>query len=374
MENNIGKILENNFNKIIFNSKYERRVIKEIINCRTEKMGQRVEKCDHCGNKIIYYNSCRNRNCPNCQGKQGFKWMNNRLNEALPTDYFHSVFTIPEELRELFLYNKRVCINILFKSVSRTLTQVAKRNLKIKTGFITILHTWNQKLLFHPHIHVIIPGGGISFDESKWISVKNGYLLPKKKLSLVFRGKILFYLNKAFRKGKLNVKENYFLSVCNIVSQKDWCVYVKRSIGGATQVLKYLSQYTHKVGISNRRIISYDDKTVTFSYLDRDDGNKKKTLTLPVMTFIKRFMLHIVPKRLVKIRFYGFMANICRKKKIELCRDLIMKDSKELDFVLPNIETGKFIDHTICPLCKAGKMKLYIPTLEEYLILREKTG
>lgn len=201
MENNIGRILENNFNKITFNSRYERRVIAEIINCRTEKLGQRVEKCDHCGNEVVYYNSCRNRNCPNCQGKQSFKWMNNRLNEALPTDYFHCVFTIPEELREMFLYNKRVCINILFKAVSKTLTQVAKRNLRIKIGFITVLHTWNQRLLFHPHIHVIIPGGGLSSDGSKWVSVKSGYLLPHKKLSKVFRGKILFYLNKAFRKG-----------------------------------------------------------------------------------------------------------------------------------------------------------------------------
>jgi len=193
-ENIIGKILKDNFSKIQTVSDYEKKVISNIIDCRTKVMGGRIEKCEACGHEIQLYNSCRNRNCPNCQGTQSFKWLSNRLNEALPVQYYHGVFTIPDELKKLFLYNKRVCFKILFKCVSQTIGQIAKRNLKLFPGFISILHTCDQKLNFHPHIHCVITAGGLDKNKTKWIDVKNKkYLLPVKKLSRVFRGKILFY-------------------------------------------------------------------------------------------------------------------------------------------------------------------------------------
>jgi len=236
--------------------------------------------------------------------------LNKRLNEALPVQYYHGVFTIPKELRGLFLYNKKVCLNILFKSVSKTLQQVTKRNLKMNIGYITILHTWDQKLNFHLHIHCVIAAGGLSDDKTKWIAIKNKhYLLPVKKLSKVFRGKFLFYLNKAFNKGLIKIEKNAFINICSITSKNDWVVYLQRPLGGAEQVLKYLSRYTHKVGISNKRIKSYDGNYVVFSYRDRQDNNMEKELKIPGLLFVQKFILHIVPRRFVKIRFYGFMVN-----------------------------------------------------------------
>jgi len=361
-ENIIGRILNDNFSKIKIISDYEKKVIRNIIDCRTVAMGGRIERCDSCRHEIQLYNSCRNRNCPNCQGTQSFKWLHKRLNEALPVQYYHGVFTIPEELKKLFLYNKRICLNILFKCVSQTIQKVAKRNLKIKLGFICILHTWDQRLNFHPHIHCVITAGGLTEDKTEWINVKNkNYLLPVKKLSRVFRGKILFYLNKAFKKGLLKIDRNSFISVCSLVSKKEWVVYLKRPLGGAGQVLKYLSRYTHKVGITNKRIIGYDGKNVTFSYRDRRDDNIEKELTLPTELFIKRFILHIVPKRFVKIRFYGFMVNRYRKKLTALCRELIASVESNLQDILPVISILPFIDHSICPVCGKGRMRLVTP-------------
>ncbi len=322
-------------------------------------MGSRIAKCDCCGNEVILYNSCRNRNCPHCQGSQGFRWLNKRLNETLPVQYYHGVFTIPKELRGLFLYNKKVCLNILFKSVSKTLQQVAKRNLKMNIGYITILHTWDQKLNFHPHIHCVISAGGLNDDKTKWMSVKNDrYLLPVKKLSRVFRGKFLFYLNKAFKKNLIKIEKTAFINLCSTASKNEWVVYLKRPLGGAGQVLKYLSRYTHKVGISNKRIKSYDGETVVFTYRDRKDNNIEKEMKIPALLFVQKFILHIVPKRFVKIRFYGFMVNRFRKKLIALCRSLIAEIDGNLSDILPSISLLPFIDRTVCQVCGKGKMKL----------------
>jgi hypothetical protein len=356
-ENKIGQIFHDNFHKIHFVSEYERRIIKNIIDCRTSVMGGRIEHCNNCGHEIIMYNSCRNRNCPNCQSNLSFKWFNKHFKGSLPVNYFHSVFTIPEELKDIFLYNKKVCLNILFKSVSKALIQAAGRRMKSKIGLISILHTWDQKLNFHPHIHCILAGGGLSFDRTKWISVKNkNYLLPVKILSRVFRGKLLFYLNKAKNKGLLKVDKNHFLSICNTVSKKEWVVFMKRPVNGAKHVLKYLSRYTHRIGISNRRILNYDGNSVTFSYRDRRDCNNEKTLTLPAMLFIKRYILHIVPRRFVRIRFYGFLVNRFKTKLLQLCRELILKDALDLNHVLPDISVIEFVDYSVCPVCRKGKM------------------
>lgn len=357
-ENIIGQIFKDHFFKMYNISEFEYKVINNIINCRTEIMGERVEKCDHCGHEIRLFNSCRNRNCPNCQGTQAFKWLRKRLDEALPVNYFHGVFTIPQELKHLFLYNKVLCLKILFKSASRTLQQVAKKNHKIKIGFISILHTWDQQLNFHPHIHCVIAGGGLNQDKTKWIEIKNkNYLLPKKILSKVFRGKVLFYLNKAFRNNKIKIDRNEFVSLCSISAKKDWGVYLKRSMGGVEQVLKYLSLYTHRIAISNHRIKNYDGKIVTFTYRDRKDQNKQKILSLPADLFIRRFILHIVPKRFVKIRFYGFMVNRLRKKIIPICKEFIAIASKSIENILPPL-SALFTEYSTCPICKKGLMKI----------------
>lgn len=229
-------------------------------------------------------------------------------------------------------------------------------------GYITILHTWDQKLNFHPHIHCVIAAGGLNDDKTKWMSVKNDrYLLPVKKLSRVFRGKFLFYLNKAFKKNLIKIEKTAFINLCSIASKNEWVVYLKRPLGGAGQVLKYLSRYTHKVGISNKRIKYYDGNYVIFSYRDRKDNNIEKEMKIPALLFVQKFILHIVPKRFVKIRFYGFMVNRFRRKLIALCRSLISETEGNLSDILPSISLLPFIDRTVCQVCGKGRMKLFSP-------------
>jgi len=231
-----------------------------------------------------------------------------------------------------------------------------------KPGFISVMHTWDQKLNYHPHIHTIIAGGGLSFDKLNWKSSCKNFLLPVKILSKVFRGKMLFYLNKAFKKGlirfpaklKYMERERSFISICNNISKKDWNIYAKRPFGGPMQVLKYLSSYTHKVGISNRRLVSYDGKNVTFKYRDRADDNKEKTMTLPVKLFIERFVMHILPKRFVKIRFYGFLSNRFKKRNIELINDILDKTMGDTFDALPAIYSIRISGNSLCPVCKKG--------------------
>jgi ribosomal protein S8 len=355
----LSDILRENLNNINFISGYERRVLNNIATCRTEIMGARLQKCDHCGNELTLYNSCRNRNCPTCQGDRAIKWVNARVNELLPVNYFHLVFTIPKELRQMFLYNKSLMYKILFKSQSQTLMKVINKIFG-NPGFISVLHTWDQKLNFHPHIHTIITGGGLSLDGSKWNSSRD-FLFPVQALSKVFKGKMLFYLNKAFKKGlirfpvklKYMSSEKSFISTCYSISKKEWNVYAKKPFGGPMQVLKYLSRYTHKVGISNKRIISYDGKNVTFKYRDRTDENKEKMMILPVKLFIQRFMIHILPRRFVKIRFYGFLSNRFKKRNIGLINDIIKVIGNTFD-ALPAIYSIRFIDHSLCPVCNKG--------------------
>jgi ribosomal protein S8 len=357
----LSDILRDNLNNINFISGYERRVLYNIVNCRTEIMGSRLQKCDHCGKELTLYNSCRNRNCPTCQTDRAIKWVNERVNELLPVNYFHLVFTIPKELRQIFLFNKTLMYKILFKSQSRTLMKIIKKMFG-KPGFISVLHTWDQKLNYHPHIHTVIAGGGLSLDESKWKSSRKNFLLSVKILSKVFRGIMLFYLNKSYKDGlirfpaklKYMESERSFISICNNISKKDWNVYAKKPFAGPLQVLKYLSHYTHKVGISNRRLVSYDGKNVTFKYRDRSDGNKEKIMILPVKLFIQRFILHILPRRFVKTRFYGFLSNRFKKKNIELINDILGKAFNSTFDALPAFYSTRFIDISLCPFCKKG--------------------
>lgn len=357
-ENSIGQILKDHYQSITAISEYERKVIRNIIDCRTQAMGGRVEKCSDCGHEIILYNSCRNRNCPNCQASQSRAWLEKRQKEVLPVSYYHGVFTIPSELNSLFLHNKRVCFDVLFKAVNKTLTQTAFRNLKLQIGFMSILHTWDQRLNFHPHIHCVIAGGGFHIDTKEWTGLKNKkYFLPVKVLSRVFKGKLLFYLNKAFRKKLLKTSASDFISACKTVSQKEWVVYLKRPFAGPRQVLKYLSCYTHRVGISNKRILKQDGKSVTFTWRDRKAGNSKKTLTIPAVLFVQRLLLHILPRRFVKIRFGGFMVNRLRKKMTEQCGKLnTLAANKYMECFTDDSYTSMTNTASICPKCQKGTM------------------
>lgn len=355
---------------------YERKILQNIMDCRTAALGGHLYCCtnDGCDYVEISYNSCRDRNCPKCQGQKRLKWISARLEEVLPVEYFHVVFTIPSILHDIFLYNKEYCFRLLFKAVSKTLLEVALQNRKlgIKPGFISVLHTWTQQLNFHPHIHCIVPGGGITPDKEKWKSCKRGYLLPRKILSCVFRGKLLSYLEKAHAKGELhfsgetdylNTEENFKLLLKKSTSS-DWMVYAKKTFAGPAQVINYLGGYTHRIAISNRRILSFKDGEVTFEWKDRRDNNTTKIMTLDAVLFLKRFILHILPKRFTKIRYYGFMANACKTKSIALCRKLIKISGIETEKIDKDLKKtilsklNRIKEANRCPLC--GKGDLFI--------------
>ena len=353
-------------------TEYERGVLKDIINCRTKALGGHKSGCNNpdCDHIEIFYNSCRNRNCPKCQGIKKIKWLNDRLKELLPVDYFHVVFTIPDRLNDILLYNKSIGYSLLFKAVSYTLKKAGldQKHIGGNIGLISILHTWEQKLNFHPHIHCIVPGGGISSDKSEWKNSKNKYLIPVKILSKIFRARFCKLLEKHYNKevfyfsGKtedLN-KEDVFMDLLKQSCKNDWVVYAKKPFAGAKQVFNYLGCYTYRIGITNYRLVSFENDKVTFKYKDRKN-NTTKLLTLDGLTFVKRFILHIIPKRFVKIRYYGFLANCIKKKMIEVCRLLI----KDQDINVDALE-GKKIDEMIsinlsylekkCPVCNKGRM------------------
>jgi len=332
----IAAIFKDMADKLEFLSHHEKKVIQDITQCRTEVLGGNVFICDSCGHFEVHYNSCRNRHCPKCQNLARLQWVTMQLQHILPVPYFHAVFTIPEEIKLPALYNKKAIYNLLFSSVHKTLLAVAKRkeNLGMGVGGISVLHTWNQKLDFHPHIHCILPGVGRLPDGNFQINSSDRFFLSVKKLSIVFRGIFVRSLQKLYSSGSLrttgkisnlsNPKAFSFL-LGKSCSHK-WVVYLKRPFGGPEKVFQYLGKYTHRVGISNQRIVSADNGSVVFSYIDRKDHNTRKLLTLSSIVFVKRFILHILPSRFVKIRYFGFLANCVRKKLAPLCKDSISKE------------------------------------------------
>jgi hypothetical protein len=371
MSSDIGDIVRDNLHKMIVPS-HCRKVLTHIKDCRTAKLGGHQLYCDdpNCNYTEISYNSCRDRNCPKCQGSKRLKWVSNRLEEVLPVNYFHLVFTVPSSLRKVFKFNKRLCLKLLFKATSETLNEVSLTNkkLKAKIGFIAVLHTWTQRLHYHPHIHCIVPGGGISISGDKWKSCSQHYLLPKKVLALVFRGKLLQFIENAYKKDLINYPEteenlkylNNFYATLKKASRCNWVVYTKKAFGGPSGVINYLGNYTHRIAISNKRIVSYENGEVTFSWKDRRDGNKTKLEHVNAIDFIQRFMFHILPERFVKIRYYGFLASAQRKKYLRLCKELINKSDikiQEIDIrVKQNIEDKllELVTPNTCPYCKKG--------------------
>jgi hypothetical protein len=348
-----------------------RQVIRDIEDCRTAARGGHVEKCDNCGFERISYNSCRNRHCPKCQAMAKADWLEKRKADLLPVGYFHNVFTLPHELNLIALANKEVIFNLLFKSVADTLREFAadaKHGLDGKLGFTAVLHTWDQKLNSHIHLHCVIPGGVLSRDNRLWIHARDHFLFPVKALSRVFRGKFLAFLNQAFQDalllfpGKAAAFETKqgFKTLVNLLWKKEWVVYSKEPFGGPEKVLDYLGRYTHRIAISNHRIVSVKNGTVTFSYRDRSDDNKVKYLTVKAEEFIRRFLLHVLPKSYVRIRHFGFLANKGKKKNLAYCREALGCEPEPAEPVKMNARamllylTGE--DLNKCPHCKIGTM------------------
>lgn len=347
------------------------RAMRAIEVCRTAALGGHVEACDVCGATRISYNSCRNRHCPKCQCLAKERWIEARKQDLLPVSCFHVVFTLPEELRPLALRNPRVVYNLLFQAASETLLELASdsRHLGAQIGFTAILHTWTQTLLDHPHLHCIVPAGGLSPDGQRWIAARARFFLPVQVLSALFRGKFLAYLSAAYKKDRLifpgqiapwEVASRFYALLAQ-VREKDWMVYCKPPFGRAEKVLEYLGRYTHRVAISNARILRLNDDQVTFRYRDSADGNRTRQMTLPAFEFIRRFLLHILPEGFVKIRYYGILSNRNRKTKLNQARQILGVHLEPAQEEKPTWQdllyrlTG--VDPGSCPYCGKGRMR-----------------
>lgn len=343
------------------------KVVSDIVKCRTQELGGHRLSCDDCDFEEYSYNSCRNRHCPKCQFLAQKRWIEARAAELLPVQYFHCVFSIPHVLNPLIWINKKITYDILFKSMSETLKEVAEKRLKAHIGFTAVLHTWGQTLTDHAHIHAIVPGGGINFDGSKWISAKQNYFLPGKILAKVFQGKFLNYFEQAYPKlnlvgrGAKYKNKQAFKSLLIEAAKTDWVVFAKAPFAGPKQVIEYLGNYTHRIAISNHRIKAIEQNQVTFSYKDRSDNNKPKLMTLDAAEFMRRFLLHVLPRKFVRMRHFGLLGSRDKQKKIDLARELLkagkiekIKDENWQAFLLR--VTGH--DVTLCPVCKKGHLQI----------------
>jgi len=343
------------------------KVMHAIEVCRTAYLGGHMEQCDRCNRERPAYNSCRNRHCPKCQALAKARWVQARCADLLPVEYYHGVFTLPHDLNALAGYNKRVIFDLLFKSVSETLQEFAadpKHKLNGKLGITAILHTWDQRLLQHIHLHCVIPAGALSFDHKRWTPARKKFLFPVKALSRKFRGKYIDLLKRAHAQGQLKfsatASEKDFPNLIRRLWEKDWVVYTKAPFGGPKQVLDYLGRYTHRVAIYNQRVRQVADGKVSFSYHDRKDGNKVKIQTLGAFAFIHRFLLHVLPKSYVRIRHFGLLAGRTKSQNLERCRELlgtppVKKPQKKNTHDLLLELTG--IDPDLCPFCRRGRMK-----------------
>jgi hypothetical protein len=335
------------------------RIVSHLINCRTPNLGGHLDRCNHCGAERIRYHSCRNRHCPTCQHIPRERWIEARKSELLPTAYFHIVFTLPHELNPLILKNKSVMLTILFKAVAATLLTFGENKLGGKLGFVAVLHTWDQQLKDHFHLHCLVAGGAVCSKTKRWIPAKDTYLFNQEALSLVFRGKFIHSLTRAVRKGKLDVGQPYQMFKANLYKHT-WVVSVRKPIKEPQHVLEYLARYTHRVAIANTRLTALEDGNVSFRYKDRKN-NILKTATISAVKFIRRFLLHTLPSGFVRIRHYGFLANRNRTANLNFIQRLlkvpshVLKKTPSLQEMMAKL-TG--IDITRCPCCMKGMMHL----------------
>ncbi len=309
------------------------KVLRAIARCRTAALGGHLDECTRCGHRAISYNSCRNRHCPKCQTAARERWIAARRRELLPTPYVHVVFTLPRELAPLTLQNQKLVYDLLFRASAEALLEVAgdPRHLGAQIGFFSVLHTWSQKLELHPHVHCVLPAGGLSLDHTRWIRSRYRFFLPIKVLSRVFRGKFAAALKRAFEDGQLSfhgdlrllAQPKTFCSWLRLLFRKDWVVYAKPPFGGPEYVLQYLGRYTHRVAISNHRLVSFAEDKVTFRWRDSAHQNQQRRMTLSVDEFLRRFLLHLLPKGFMRIRNFGFLANRRRTVSLPLCFQLL---------------------------------------------------
>jgi hypothetical protein len=348
----------------------QRRALHDITACRTAALGGHVEACDRCGHQQVAYNSCRNRHCPKCQATAAADWMEAREADLLPVEYFHVVFTLPEALGPIALQNPRVVYGLLFQAAAETLQQVAAdpKHLGASIGFLAILHTWGQNLQHHPHVHCVVPGGGLSPDASRWVACRPGFFLPVRVLSRVFRGKFLSLLRTAFDRGRLAFHGDLgpladtgeFQRRLAASARTEWVVYAKPPFGGPEQALKYLARYTHRVAISNSRLTALEGDEVEFLWKDYAHEGKQKTMTLKAVEFIRRFLLHVLPAGFVRIRHYGLLANRVCREKLALCRELLGVGAAPEPAADPGPEPERTAEGgsaaRACPVCGAGRM------------------
>jgi len=350
------------------------RVMNAIQACRTAALGGHVEKCDECGHRRIWYNSCRNRHCNKCQSLARAQWIQKRLSELLDTSYFHVVFTVPEQIATIAFFNKRVVYTILFRAAAETLRIIASdpTHLGAEIGFFAVLHTWGQNLLHHPHVHCVVPGGGISPEGLRWISCRPGFFLHVCVLSRLFRRLLLEYLEKAYESGKLHLPSSMerlqhpdqFQRYLAPVRKVEWNVYAKKPFAGPQQVLDYLGRYTHRVAISNNRLLDIENGRVRFRWKDYRNKKHHKTMTLTADEFIRRFLMHVLPDRFQRIRYYGFLSNRFRRQKLALCRQLLGSSVADTN-VEPSEQPQDYRDQyeqltsfslRQCPVCRQGVM------------------
>ena len=350
----------------------QRRVMTAIELCRTAVLGGHLEQCDHCGHQRNAYNSCANRHCPKCQSLARAKWLEDRHSELLHTQYFHVVFTVPEEISAIAYHNKRQVYGILFRAAAETLRTIAAdpKHLGAQIGFFAVLHTWGSNLLHHPHLHCVVSGGGLSADGSQWICCRNGFFLSVRVLSRLFRRLFLEQLCNAFDAGNLEFfssleslrNPSAFRNYLAPLREVEWVVYAKRPFAGPEQVLDYVGRYTHRVAISNNRLLDIAEGKVSFRYKDYRHEAQQKTMTLQAEEFIRRFLLHVLPEGFQRIRYYGFLANRYRQQKLARCRDLLDTSQPEPAASKVNNDyrdryeelTGSSLWQ--CPVCHQGRM------------------
>jgi len=343
----------------------QRRVLQAIAQCRTAALGGHRRKCEACGHEELSYNSCRNRHCPKCQGLDDARWIEAQQRDLLPVQYFHLVFTVPTELHPLFLAAPPVAYRLLFTAAAKTLQAVARRRLGATIGFTAVLHTWTQLLLYHPHIHCIVPGGGLDVDDTRWIPARRDFFLPVRVLAQVFRGKLLSLLEKAVTRATIREgPDEDFRRQLKHAARKTWVVYCKAPFAGAEQVLAYLGRYAYRIALSNDRLVALQDGLVTFRWKDRAHGNAPRLATLDAPTFLRRFLLHLLPRRFVRIRHYGFLANPVRLQTLPRVRQCLAPSAPAIPSLAPREPepwdalllrlTGK--DVTRCPRCGVGHL------------------
>jgi hypothetical protein len=358
----LGQILKQHARELTYLGNEEARVVSALFACRTAALGGHWQRCDHCGRESPVYNSCRNRHCPKCQSLDQALWVEAQARDLLPVAYFHVVFTLPHCLNLVFRRDPSAAHALLFEAAANTVIDVCRSNLGATPGLIAVLHTWTQTFDHHPHIHCIATGGGLSQDGQRWISSRPNFFLSVRKLSQVFRGKLLEAFELALKEGRLRTRQAAGRLLLRHAAAQNFVVYSKPPMTGPEQVLRYLGRYTHRIAISNERLLAHSDGEVTFSYKDRKNDGRRKEMTLPGAEFTRRFLLHVVPRRFVRVRHYGLLANGVKARRLVRARSLLGTPAPpEPSQAMPESWQDAYRrlvgkDPLLCPACRVGRL------------------